>query len=458
MKKYDFIFGIGRDCACPLALRKAGLQLLTLPWDGFPMNPDSDDLALLSRLDIMVSDGPTAYPYDYLRGKSLQEAGPDETAKYDRRLKLFKKLMAEAKDCVLAVYLDSPVAVRATVDVCQAAQRKLQEAYPHVQVDFLMFSLETGRPYSQRLVEDLGNGFTRVAFDFRDQSSDPKNFSVDLGQCAAAMRSLAAVRHYVPSARNTRRRDFSRLREMLVPRLLLARLRRRKCDHVLSIGMNCEPAFRFSLSWGFVDSTPFSWASCTDPLRLAEVLREPGHIGSQGFSFQDEILMWRCEETGISFHGKLAVASAGTTVSPEALAADKDDLVRRLAYLNEKLTRILSDDSSKVLIFRVNTAVALAEDANAKTDAVQRALEARGARNYTLVVVTEQTVRGRIAPAPNRVVRTVKAFNPKNAVVNSELGDPVGWRAIYEEFAPKKILPKKYAFKFEKADMPPPQT
>ena len=450
MKNYDFIFGIGRDCACSLALRRAGLQLLTLPWDGFPMNPDSDDLNLLSRLDIMMSGGPTVYPYDYLHGRSLQDAGPDETAKYDQRFKLFKKLMAEAKDCVLAVYVDSPVAVRATVDVCQAAQRKLQEAYPHVQVDFLMFSFETGRPYSQRLVEDLGNGFTRVAFDFRDQSSDPKNFSVDLVQCAAAMRSLAAVRDYVPSARNTRRRDFSRLREMLVPRLLLARLRSRKCDHVLSIGMNCEPAFRFSLSWGFVDSTPFSWASCTDPLRLAEVLREPGHIGSQGFSFQDKILMWRCEETGISFHGKLVVSSAGATVSPEALAADKDDLIRRLAYLNEKLTRILTDDSSKAIIFRVNTAVALAEDANEKIDAVQRALEARGARNYTLVVVVEQTAHGRIAPAPNRVVRTVRAFNPKNAVDNAEMGDPVGWRALYEEFAPKKILPKKYAFKFEK--------
>ena len=247
-----------------------------------------------------------------------------------------------------------------------------------------------------------------------------------------------------------RRRDFSRLRELLVPRLLLARLRRRKCDHVLSIGMNCEPAFRFSLSWGFVDSTPFSWASCTDPLRLAEVLREPGLIGDQGFSFKDESLMWRCEKTGLSFHGKLAVDAAGATVSPEALAADKDDLVRRLAYLNEKLTRILSDDSSKAIIFRVDTAVALAEDANAKIDAVQHALEARGARNHTLVVVTEQTAHGRIAPAPNRVVRTVKVFNPRSAVANSKMGDSIGWRAIYEEFAPKKILPKKYAFKFEK--------
>ena len=475
MKKYDFIFGIGRDCACPLALRKAGLQLMSLPWDTFPMNPDSDGSDILPRLDLMGPGDSVAYPYDYLHNTPLHAAGPDtkEKEKYDRRLGQFKKRMAGSNNCVLAVYMDTPRSAQTDIDVCKEAQRKLQAFYPHVKVDFLLFSFAPDRPYSQRIVEDLGNGFTRVAFDFKDKTSDPKNFSVDLGQCAAVMRSLAAVRPYTTSAGNRRRtlgekmrdvgaanvwqyflyrrrRDFSRLRELLVPRLLLARLRRRKCDHVLSIGMNCEPAFRFSLSWGFVESTPFSWASCTDPLRLAEVLREPGLIGDQGFSFRDESLMWRCEKTGLSFHGKLAVDAAGATVSPEALAADKDDLVRRLAYLNEKLTRILSDDSSKAIIFRVDTAVALAEDANAKIDAVQRALEARGARNYTLVVITEQTAHGRIAPAPNRVVRTVKAFNPRSAVANSKMGDSIGWRAIYEEFAPKKILSKKYAFKFEK--------
>ena len=81
---------------------------------------------------------------------------------------------------------------------------------------------------------------------------------------------------------------------------------------------------------------------------------------------------------------------------------------------------------------------------------MQNAIEARGARNYTLVVVTERAARGRIKPAPNRVLRTVKAFNPGAAVVNKKLGDPAGWRALFAEFTPAKILPKKHAFKFEK--------
>ena len=158
--------------------------------------------------------------------------------------------------------------------------------------------------------------------------------------------------------------------------------------------------------------------------------------------------MWRCKKTDINFHGKLVVKS-GRSVDREALDADKEDLVQRLAYLNDKLTNILSDSSSKAIVYRINTAEALKSNASENIDAVQRALEERGARNYTLVVITEQTARGMIAPAPNRIVRTVKAFNPKNAVTRPELGDRIGWQAIYTEFTPAKLRQKKCAFKFE---------
>ncbi len=244
------------------------------------------------------------------------------------------------------------------------------------------------------------------------------------------------------------RRELARLREKLNPRMIIANLRAKRYDHVLSIGMNCEPAFRFCLSWGFVDSTPFSWASCTDTLRLAEVIRHPEQIGSEGFSFLDEILMWQCTRTGINFHGKL-IPDPAMPKNAEAIANDRKDLENRLAYLNDKFTRILSDASSKAIIFRISTAAAAEEDANEEIDALQTALEQRGARNYTLVVVTERSVGGAIRSAPNRVTRTVKAFNPKNAVVQPNLGDPVGWCAIYREFAPKKILAKRRPFKFE---------
>ena len=497
MKKYDFIFGIGRACACSQSLRKAGLQLLSLPWDWLATTPSPDGPDLDMRLRIMesgfadwlreedlvfvnhVADNgkdqyrnkrySIVYPHDFPRDVPLHESFPAVKAKYDRRVQRLMRLMTEAKTCVLAVYMDSPLSALADVETCRDAQRRLQALCPNAKVDFLMFSLEYGRSFNDRIVEDLGNGFTRVAFDFKDYGFGKFDFSVDLGKCAAVMKSIASVRDYrsrqevkamvkrtrqkkmqEAGAKNAwefflirRRRELTRLWEALSPRLAIARVQRKKFDHVLSLGMNCETAFRFSLSWGFVDSTPFAWALFSQLDQLADAIEHPEHIGSEGFTWDPKALMWRCNRTKASFHGQLVMGIPTEPLDPKALEADREDLMQRLKYLNEKFTRMLSDNTSKAIVCRIHTHLVLKDDAVAKVDAIQHALESRGARNYTLVVVTERAVRGKIAPAPHRVVRTVCAFKEK-------LGDPAGWRALFAEFTPAKILPKKHRFKFEK--------
>ena len=504
MKKYDFIFGIGRACACSQSLRKAGLQLLSLPWDWLATTPSPDGPDLDMRLRIMesgfadwlreedlvfvnhVADNgkdqyrnkrySIVYPHDFPRDVPLHESFPAVKAKYDRRVQRLMRLMTEAKTCVLAVYMDSPLSALADVETCRDAQRRLQALCPNAKVDFLMFSLEYGRSFDERTVEDLGNGFTRVAFDFKDYGFGKFDFSVDLGKCAAVMKSIASVRDYrsrqevkamvkrtrqkkmqEAGAKNAwefflirRRRELTRLWEALSPRLAIARVQRKKFDHVLSLGMNCETAFRFSLSWGFVDSTPFAWALFSQLDQLADAIEHPEHIGSEGFTWDPKALMWRCNRTKASFHGQLVMGIPTEPLDPKALEADREDLMQRLKYLNEKFTRMLSDNTSKAIVCRIHTHLVLKDDAVAKVDAIQHALESRGARNYTLVVVTERAVRGKIAPAPHRVVRTVCAFNPGECVVKEKLGDPAGWRALFAEFTPAKILPKKHRFKFEK--------
>lgn len=503
MKQYDLIFSIGRACACSQSLRRAGLQLLSLPWDWISINPNPDGPDLLNRVEIMeagfsdmmnkedlvfvshhAANGKDQYrntryniviPHDFPRDVPLDESYPAVKAKYDRRIARFKKLAAEAKTGILAVYMDTPVSAKTDVATCKEAHRRLQALYPHVKVDFLMVSLEEGRRFEDRTVEDLGDGFTRIAFDFKDRTPGKLDYSVTLEQCAQAMKSVASVKDYRTAAekkamiertRQTKMREYGaetkwqyflirrrmeldRIREMIFPRVQLARLRRKKYDHVLSLGMNCEPAFRFSCSWGFVDSTPFAWGLSRHLKDLAEELEKPDAIGSEGFEWSPESLMWCCRRTGSYFHGKMVSGKRKDYYPPELLEADKKDLVERLAYLNGKLTRILRDESSKALILRVHTKEALAPDVNDGVDAVQRALELRGARNYTLVIVTEKVAKGRVAPAPNRLVRTVRVFNPGNAVVRKKLGDPTGWRALYAEFTPAKKLAKKHAFKFE---------
>ena len=504
MKNYDFIFGIGRACACSQSLRLAGLQLLSLPWDWLALNPKTGGSDLPTRLAIMESgfadwmreedlefvshyadNGKDQYknrrydivhPHDFPRDVPLHESYPAVKAKYDRRVARFKRLMAEAKGCVLAVYMDTPVSPPADVASCNEAQKRLQAMYPHVKMDFLMISLEYGRSFDDRTMEDMGNGFTRVAFDFKDRRPGKFDYSVDLAKCAAVMKSLVSVRDYrtrdeikamaertrrkkmqSAGASNAweyflirRRRELARIKELVFPRMALASLRRKKYDHILSLGMNCEPAYRFSLSWGFVDSTPFAWALSPTLPTFIRALREPESLGSDDFEWHKKSLLWKCRKTGMYFHGKLALNPQGQPPTQDELNADKADLSQRLAYLLEKFARILSDESSKALILRVHTEDVLRDDINSSLDEIQRTLESNRARNYTLVVVVEHAVRKRIATAPNRVVRTVLAFNPGECVAKEKLGDPTGWRALFTELTPAKILPKKHAFKFEK--------
>ena len=504
MKNYDFVFGLGRACACSQSLRLAGLQLLSLPWDWitYDLQPQGPDLLLrvgvigsgfkgwFEEEDIeFVRKNPASgkdlyknrrnqiiYAHDFPPDVPMHESYPAIRAKYDRRAKRLLQLLADAKSDILAVYMDAPTYPAADVETCREAQRRLQALYPHVKVDFLMFSLDRGRPFEERIVEDLGDGFTRVAFDFRDLRPGNPDHAVNHGLCATVMRGIASVREYRTAAEIKamndrtrrikmkevgagnaweyflirRRMELERILNIIYPREAIAKLRRKKFDHVFSLGMNCEPAFRFSVSWGFVDSTPFSWGLFNNLRQLAEALRHPELIGSGGYSWHKPNMMWRCEKTMGQFHGRLNMKSSNSDPGQKALDEDRQDLVQRMRYLNDKFTRILADDSSKALILRVHTRNALENDINEQVDSVQSAIEARGARNYTLVVVTERAARGRIKPAPNRVLRTVKAFNPGASVVNRKLGDPAGWRALFAEFTPAKILPKKHAFKFEK--------
>jgi hypothetical protein len=197
---------------------------------------------------------PLVYLHDFPHGVPLHESYPTVKAKYDRRVARLKRLLSEAKNRVLAVYMDSPVSAKADVVACQEAKRRLQALYPHVKVDFLMISLESGRHFKDRTIEDLGDGFTHVSFDFKDYGHGKPGYAVDLQMCADAMKSLAAVRDYrtraeikamdkLTSQKKMQtagariswqhflirsRRELARLAELMVPRAILARMRAKK--------------------------------------------------------------------------------------------------------------------------------------------------------------------------------------------------------------------------------------
>ena len=144
----------------------------------------------------------------------------------------------------------------------------------------------------------------------------------------------------------------------------------------------------------------------------------------------------------------MAVAEHAVDVF-EGLVGAGEDLVGRLAHLEKKLASACADNSKKVFVYRVNSSEVLAGGIGEKLDDLQRALHELGAKDSLLLVVAERAVARRIPPAPGRVVRSVKAFNPCNRVAVRTMGDPVGWDAVFTEFAPAVVKKATHKFKFE---------
>lgn len=130
LPRYDLAFSLGCDCNCSLALRRAGLQFRSYPFDWLkkaPLRPRADLLARrfvgwlapenlvdlgpppfsrrVGRRHLVVLDRATGleHRHDFAVGRPLAESLPDVAAKYARRT---ARLLAEidAADRVAAVF------------------------------------------------------------------------------------------------------------------------------------------------------------------------------------------------------------------------------------------------------------------------------------------------------------------------------------------------------------------
>lgn len=231
------------------------------------------------------------------------------------------------------------------------------------------------------------------------------------------------------------------------PRIVSARFRRHRFAQIVPVGVNCEVAFRFYRRWGFVDSSLAAWAQLYDLDTTARMLRNLSSVMTGEATFEPQSKMWKCGNTGVKFHGKLKYGHVDT---PDEIAADLADLRSRVAHLREKLLRFATNGAETLFIHRLSGIDERDTDRLAgRLDALEAALAGLGARNWRLLVICEKPFLANMPEGPNRIFRSVRRFNPTDDVTNADLGDGIGWQAIFTEFAPLKVLPKKHAFKFE---------
>ena len=224
MKTYDFVFGLGRACACSQVLRKAGLQHLSLPWDWIAVDFDHTAPDLLYRTDIICNEfkdwfnledftyrGPNAGPgkdhyhnnrsgviflHDFPKGVPLDKSFPAIKAKYERRVNRFLQLIAAAKAPILVVCMDSPVAKSTPLEDCRKARERLAAHFPSAKFEFLKITLDPKRKFSERIEETVEDGFYHIAFDFKDHRPGRMDYDVDQGTIAALLKDRFSVRDY----------------------------------------------------------------------------------------------------------------------------------------------------------------------------------------------------------------------------------------------------------------------
>ena len=497
MRTYDLALGLGNACSCTQTLREADLQFLSFPFDwvilsgtddlrrrvetianGFAGWFEKDDLERIGvyepgNKDIYRNNATgTIFNHEFRRNEDLDRAYPAVRAKYDRRIRRFLELLSSSRE-ILVLRVDRPDQVPPTSEEeCREALRRLRELYPSARFEMLHLAMKDGVSVEGRQVEDLGEGLVRVGFDYRDTSAGVEPYAVRFDVAAAAVKAVARVRDYRTHAekaafrRAKKRAHWAkygatsalgyRLEKWrrgwllnVLPSMILARIRRRKFGQIVPLGVNCEVAFRFYVSWGFVDSSLFAWAQTFGLKKMCETLRKLDRLFAGEVTFDEGPKMWKCGETGTYFHGQLKWSPGHPDYTGEQIAADLEDLRGRVRHLREKFLDYLRNEKPTLLVHRLAEGDAQQDDLDARLGELESVLKGLGARNCTLLIVVERRFLDRMPVGAGRVFRAVEKFNPCDCVTDANAGDPIGWRAVYSEFAPEKILPKKHAFKFE---------
>ena len=223
--KYDLVFGFGPACSCSQTLRRAGLQLLSFPfdWIGPGVNNPEWDNDLHRRADLLASgltnqlrkedfvyngdhtNGMAKYfntrlgmifLHDFPIGEPLEQSFPAVIAKYERREKRLIELISRSKR-VLVVRLDRPDLDYRTPDGDGRYMREtLSRAFAPAKFDYLAIQPDASTPFGSQRLETVEPGFFRLKFDYFDHRAGAERMFPRFDYTSAAVAEHFAVREY----------------------------------------------------------------------------------------------------------------------------------------------------------------------------------------------------------------------------------------------------------------------
>lgn len=483
-KTYDLCFGIGEACMTSQALREAGLQFASYPFDWVGSNNPLKCVELLtSSFDDFLNRENFQYHgrnaengMGQYRNVRTEFGHPHDFAdkpvidnvmyrtffdKYTRRIARLTEQLTKLKR-VFMFCVCMPDTPKRNAEELQKIRATILAKYPHLDLDFLVIQCDSAIPLEKKRLSVLSEGVYETRFEY----SDPRtrvNISKlilalkEFGISAVDYRSQTEKAAYESRKNREKAKDCKRInpkyikygastklgyefkRHITFPiRRFVATMKRKRYQHILSLGMNCEVAFRQVVAWGAVDSSLFNWGLTRSIPILTRAIECFGDIFNGNIVRGQEDEIWNCALTGIATHGR--------TYTEE----DREDTRGRMKHLKEKFLKQISDEGKTLFIRRLHDKDL--ESPTLKEDLLKldNALRKLGSRNHEYLLIVEKRNVKKVPRVRGFYVRTVKMFNPFDDVVNKDIGDYIGWNTIFSEFVPLVKPQKKSAYKFEK--------
>lgn len=125
----------------------------------------------------------------------------------------------------------------------------------------------------------------------------------------------------------------------------------KKYDEIITLGQNCELAFKIMQSFGAIESYLFTWA-LVPPYHIFDALENPSLIFSEEIVELKEVNMWRCSRTDLTFHGKSSVQALDKDEKKRDM--EKQEVISRVRYLSDKLQKVLKSDKKKLFAIEIH--------------------------------------------------------------------------------------------------------
>lgn len=216
--RYDLVFSIGQACSCSWALRAAGLQFASYPFDWVAnvdlvgrsriVADDFRDWIVPDRMEIEAGKSSyncdiyhnrvtgMGFNHDFPKGVPFKESLPAVLEKYHRRIgRLFADIRRSRR--VLIAWVGVPGCGVLPADHVATCLKTFRDKFPGVEFRMLVIESEQGVSAKAPRIEE-GDGFERLSFDYEDRSKAGSRFQVKMKLLERVLSRIEAVDYRTP--------------------------------------------------------------------------------------------------------------------------------------------------------------------------------------------------------------------------------------------------------------------